>query len=1091
MKSIQLVAVLSLLISCSDTKTNIDNKEVVSDVKKGFESVPSSQTGISFTNTITETEEFSAINYEYMYNGGGVAVGDINNDGLTDIYFTGNQVSDKLYLNKGNMVFEDITAIAIDKKSSEGWHTGVSMVDVNQDGWLDIYVCRSGIPKDIDERSNLLYINNKDNTFTEKGEEYGVASNRKTTQATFFDYDNDGDLDLYILNHVTKNLSGKKFSVGEIKDLIRAGSPESDQFFKNENGLYIDVTKEVGFSNHAHGLGITVSDINNDGYQDLYISNDFLAPDNLYMNNGDGTFTDKAREQLKHMSTYSMGNDIADFNNDGLLDIFSADMVSEDHIRSKKNMGGMNTQKFWDIVGVGYHYQYMFNALQMNNGNETFSDVAQICGVSKTDWSWAPLFVDFDNDGNKDLFISNGYRRDMRDNDFLKKSNTQEVMESDFQAKLDIMPVTVIQNYIFKNNGDLEFKKKMKDWNLNAPTNSNGAAYADFDNDGDIDLVINNMDKVSEVLRNDLKTNNNYIRIKLKKNGVSYLGAKVKILHNDKTYYQELQTVRGFQSSVEDILHFGLGDMSEIEQLEIIWPNKSVTLKTNIEVNKLYVFEYNNEEKSTRNLQVNKSSLFTQVHKEIYTHKELFVNDFEKEILLPNKMSQLGPFMSSGDVNNDGLDDIYISGSRTFSGQLLLQNKNGEFTKSSGPWENQTQREEMDSEFFDVDNDGDLDLYVVSGSNEYDINSKNLNDQLYINDGKGHFKNESFRLPPMKTSGQRLTVGDIDNDGDLDIFIGGRQTPGFYPFAPRSYLLQNNDGYFTDITQNSNDIMGPGLITQSIFDDFDQDGDLDLICVGEWMPISFFENNNGFFTNVTFKYGNPKAIGWWSSITKGDYNGDGKNDYIVGNLGMNNKFHPTMKHPLEVYCHDFDNSGTYDIVLGKYQNETCYPVRGKQCSSEQMPFVSNKFPTYDAFAVANLESIYGKTQLDKALHYSATTFKSVILLSQSKGYLEQSLNSYAQISCINSGVAADINNDGFIDFIGVGNNYATEVETIRYDAGVGVVLLGDGKGKFRALRPSESNFFSNTDDKDIIKINNTIFISSNNSKVKQFKFNKR
>ena len=1081
--------VLSLSISCSDNNNNIDNqagKEF--EESMSFKTLTAQETGIDFTNSITETDSFNYFNYEYMYNGGGVAVGDINNDGLTDIYFTGNQVSDKLYLNKGEMIFEDITEKAIGDKSAEGWHTGVSMIDVNQDGWLDIYVCRSG-PDDLkDMRSNLLYINNQNNTFTEKGKEYGVDVDRKTTQATFFDYDNDGDLDLYVINHPLKDNTEEKLSVGLIKDLINSptGSADSDVMLENQKGKFIDITKKAGMSNHAYGLGCTSADVNNDGFIDLYVSNDYMAPDHLYINNGDGSFTDEVLKQMKHLSNFAMGNDVADFNNDGFLDVFTVDMVSEDHVRSKKNMGGMSTKRFWDVVSVGWHHQYMFNTLQMNNGNGTFSEVAQMAGVSKTDWSWAPLFVDFDNDGYKDLFISNGYLRDARDNDYMRQTNGGK-KEMDFDKKIQLMPSNKMVNYIYKNSGDLRFDKKMDEWNLKTPVNSNGAAYADFDNDGDIDLVINNMDETSSILQNNLVSENNYIRIKLTKNKILAVGTKVKIhLTNKEIQYQELQPTRGYQSSVEPLLHFGLGN-NKIDKIEIIWTTGEQTILKEVKPNQLFSVEYKKVEKQKYVNQIPQNFLFKKVNDKLnFKHQEYFVNDFEKEVLLPNKMSQLGPFMSSGDINGDGLEDIYISGSKGFSGQLFIQNKDGSFSMKKGPWSQQKQREEMDSEFFDIDNDGDLDLYVISGGNEYEIRSKNLYDQLYINDGKGNFVNHSDELPFMETSGQRLAVADYDQDGDVDVFIGGRQTPGFYPFAPRSYLLENQNGKLVDVTNNSKDLMGPGLITQSIFDDFDQDGDLDLICVGEWMPVSFFQNNNGLFTNVISKYGNPNDVGLWMSITKRDFNSDGKNDYIVGNLGENNKFHPTNEFPLEIYCHDFDGSGTYDIVLGKYQNNVCYPVRGKQCSSEQMPFVSQKFPTYDQFAVADLEKIYGKENLEKALHYSATNFSSAILLSNETSFKTHNLPVYAQISPINAGVVLDVNNDGNLDFVGVGNNYAAEVETIRYDAGVGVVLLGDGKGNFNALTPQESGFFSNKDDKDLLLINNYIFISRNNSTIQQY-----
>ncbi|HIP36833.1 MAG TPA: hypothetical protein EYG85_08265 [Crocinitomix sp.] len=1089
-KQLFLLSLILFIYACNSDVAKSSDKQVKATQKESmsFQTLTTKETGITFTNKIVEDETFNFFSYEYIYNGGGVAVGDINNDGLIDIYFTGNQVSDKLYLNKGNMKFEDITEKAIGNFSSEGWHTGVSMVDVNQDGWIDIYVCRSGQPENKDLLGNLLFINNKDNTFTEKAEEFGVAIKRRTTQATFFDFDNDGDLDLYVLNHPIQNKNKKKLSVGEINDLIKKGSPDSDLMLENVGNKFVDITKKAGVSNHTYGLGVTASDVNNDGWVDLYISNDYMAPDFLYINNGDGTFTDQIKQQTKHISIFSMGNDIADFNNDGFLDIITVDMVSEDHVRSKKNMGGMSTKNFWDAVSVGYHYQYMFNALQMNNGNGTFSEIAQLAGISKTDWSWAPLFVDFDNDGLKDLFISNGFRRDTRDNDYMRQSANPELKNKPVSEKLELIPTTKVTNYIYKNSGHLHFEKKMEEWNLNNPINTNGVAYADFDNDGDIDLVINNMEDNAAILENKLNSTNNFIDLKLTKNKIDALNAKVKIyLKDGSIQYQEMHPVRGYQSSVSTILHFGLGK-NNIEKIEIIWQDGLQTILNNVKLNQLTTIEYNKVDKHVFKNQQEQSFFFEEITDKInHVHKEQFVNDFKEEVLLPHKMSQLGPFISSGDVNGDGLEDIYISGSKGFSGELLIQQKDGSYTPKTGPWNQQKQREEMDSKFFDIDNDGDLDLYVVSGGNEYNIRSKNLYDQLYINDGKGNFSNHSSELPFMETSGQRIAVADYDNDGDLDVFIGGRQTPGFYPFAPRSYLLNNQNGKLIDVTNQSPDLMGPGLVTQPVFDDFDHDGDLDLICVGEWMPISFFENTNGTFVNVTQKYGLQNEVGWWQSITIGDFNKDGKNDYILGNIGENNKFHPTKQHPLEIYCSDFDNSGTYDIVLGKYQNDVCYPVRGKQCSSEQMPFISKKFPTYDKFAVADLEKIYGKEKLEKALHYSATNFNSIVLLSHNNSFEVKKLPVYTQISPINAGVVIDINKDGNLDFIGVGNNYAAEVETIRYDAGTGVVLLGDGKGNFTHLKPHQSNFFVNTDDKDIVLIKNTVIITSNNSKTKLFK----
>ena len=1081
--SLYVFLVILVVSGCSGSEKTESNIEAGQPYQMGFTVLDKEATGISFKNTLTETDTFNFFKYEYIYNGGGVAVGDINNDGLDDIYFTGNQVEDKLYLNEGNLKFKDITKSAIGPKASEGWHTGVLMQDVNGDGWLDIYVSRSGLDAKPDLLGNLLFINNQDNTFSEESAKYGVDIKRPTTQSVFFDMDNDNDLDLYVMNHPYNldNTGGERKSVQEVERLIKSGSPYSDVLLENIDGKYHDVTKKAGVSNHAFGLGIAVSDVNDDGYADLYVSNDYMAPDHLYINNGDGTFTDEIHQQMKHISNYSMGNDIADFNNDGFLDIMTVDMVSEDHVRSKKNMGGMSTKKFWDVVNAGYHYQYMFNCLQMNHGNESYSDIAQMSGVAKTDWSWAPLIVDFNNDGHKDLFISNGYRRDTRDNDYNNGDIPVDKPVKTFEDALNLMPSTKVQNYIYENNKDLTFSKRMENWGLTEAVNTNGAAYADLDNDGDLDLVLNNMEDESFIIRNDLQ-GKNYLKIKF--SDINAEGVKVNLIAGGITQSQEFRTVRGYQSSVLHGLHFGLDTLNEVEQIEIIWPNsKKQTLK-HIKANQTIEIA---KKDASENLEIIETEkFFTKAEVFDFKHSEKFVNDFEREVLLPHKMSQLGPFISSGDVNGDKVQDIYISGSQSYPGTLFLSSGDS-YKRHPGPWEKQSFREEQGSVFFDLENDGDLDLLVVSGSNEYDFNAESMRHQLYKNEGNGTIVNATEELPNMETSAQRVIAGDYDGDGDQDIFIGGRQTPGYYPFAPRSYLLENQNGKLIDVTQNSKDLMGPGLITDSKFVDFDNDNDLDLVISGEWMAPTFMRNDGGVFVNVTTSFGTSDDVGWWQSVASDDLNGDGKADFVFGNIGLNNKFHPGPKHPLEIYVHDFDKNGTYDIVLGKYQNGTCYPVRGKQCSSEQMPFVSKKFPTYGEFAVADLEKIYGKEELEKALHYTATEFGSIVLLSQENGnYKKQLLPNYVQIGPLNDIIIHDLNNDGYKDIIAAGNNYAAEVETVRYDGGVGAVLLGDGMGNFKSINPHKSGFFVNSDVKDLHFIDGMLVVAANNAKFQFF-----
>ncbi len=1104
----------AFLIACSGggedpTGNDSDSTQQVVETSMSFETLDESTTGIDFYNSITESEDFNFYNYEYIYNGGGVAVGDINNDGLTDIYFTGNQVQDKLYLNKGDMQFEDITETAFDANANDGWHTGVNMVDINNDGWLDIYVCRSGSPEDETQLQNMLFVNNQDNTFTERGEEFGVNVQKRSTHSIFFDYDNDGDLDLYVLNHPVRDPSIDRVTVDELMQIKKYGR-DAHVFLENQDGKYVDVTAKAGIEINCFGLGVAAADLDGNGYADLYISNDYQDPDFLLMNNGDGTFSYEVNERTKHISAFSMGNDMADFNNDGHMDIMTVDMAAEDHVRSKRNMGAMSTQDFWDLVFIGFHYQYMFNGLQMNNGDGTFTEVAQVAGISKTDWSWAPLFADFDNDGRKDLFVTNGYRREARDNDYTigHKIREEKGEELDFESELDLMPTAKIFNYLFKNEGDIHFSKKTKEWNIETPVNSNGAAFADFDNDGDLDLVVNNMEEVSFVMENKLESQNNYVRLKVNgtENNVNAIGAKVKITTGDEIQYHEIQVSRGYESSVEGIVHFGLGGYNKVDEVEIIWPNGQVLKKENLAVNQIHNLSVA-DANGTYKTEQPKATLFTDISDSLFefVHKEEMLNDFESEVLLPNKMSQLGPFVSKGDANGDGLEDMYVSGAADFPGVLYIQTPGKGFVEKNGPWNDEVAREEMDSKFIDVDGDGDMDLYVTSGGNEYNYNSPQMQDQLYINDGNGNFENQSkTRLPKMETSAQCVIVADYDNDGDQDLFVGGRQTPGYYPFAPRSYLLENNGtGFFTDATpkavgeeaaEGKLSIMGPGMVTDALFDDIDGDKDLDLVVVGEWMPVTFFENSEGKFKDVTQEYNPTRDIGWFYSITAADFNGDGKNDYIAGNLGANNKFHPSREKPLEIYTHDFDENGTYDIVLAKYQNNICYPVRGRQCSSEQMPFIREKFPTYSEYATADLQSIYGEDKLGKALHYSATNFHSVILLSgKGSAFNQEDLPRYAQLGPINKSICMDINNDGNMDVVTVGNNYAAEVETIRYDGGRGAVLLGDGQGGFDQLSPMESGFFEMNDCKDmeLVTYNNEVLLItvSNRNKAKTFLLN--
>lgn len=1097
-----LLTIFYVLSGCNNNNESLKTEEESDHL---FTLLTPEQTNISFQNTLTEGLNTNILMYEYFYNGGGVAAGDFNNDGLIDLYFSSNMADNKFYLNKGNMKFEDITDASGASGRSGPWKTGVNAVDVNGDEKLDIYLCYSGAMP-AEKRKNELFINVGNDQqgipqFQERAEAYGLASTGFSNQSYFFDYDKDGDLDMLLLNHNPKNLPIQ--NVEATQQLFNQDNPDKGlRLFKQTNGKFEDVTAKSGIngSELSYGLGLGISDFNNDGWPDFYVSNDYSVPDFLYINNKNGTFTNDLRNCIGHTSQFSMGNDVGDINNDGLQDIFTLDMLPEDNRRQKLLLTPDNYTKFDLNVRSGFYYQYMRNMLQVNNGNGTFSETGQLAGVSNTDWSWAALLADYNNDGWKDLFITNGYFRDYTNLDFLFFMNNYveekgRLMREDVMDIVQQMPSSNVVNYIFQNAKNGSFQNETKSWGLNPPSNSNGAAYADLDNDGDLDLVVNNINQPAFIYENEAQklNKNNFLQTRLagSAGNTEGIGARVTIFYGEQKQTLEQNPARGYLSCVSSTLHFGLGKTDGIDSLIITWNNGKQQRLYNIKTNQIIQLA---EKDAIENSSITKNnfSWFTQIPSAIsYKDSTTETHDFDRQSLLLCEFSHNTPCIIKYDFNGDKRDDVLIGGANGKATQVYLQEPNGKFTKRNiAALEADKAYVDADIAAFDANGDHHPDIYVASGGyDSFKENDPLLQDRLYLNDGKNNFT-KANSLPQMTVSKSCVRAEDINGDGAPDLFVGGRVVPGRYPEIPRSYILINDGkGNFSDETEKiCPELMKPGMVTDAMWVDLDLDKQNELVVVGEWMPVMVFHKQNGKLVNVSKQFFEKNYNGWWNKIAVGDFNSDGRPDLVIGNMGLNTQFKATEQEPLEMYYKDFDNNGSVDPIFSFYIQHKKYPYLTRDELIGQLPAMRKRFGDFKSYADVTLDELFNNGELKDAGHLIANYMNTTCFLSNTNGKFKTvELSKEAQYSPVYAIDTLDFNRDGNMDLLLCGNNSRFKIRLGKFDANYGVLLCGDGKGNFKCINQPESGFNIWGDVRSCVRINNTIYFGINGGFIAAYK----